>query len=165
MKPRKKRSSCTTPLKTNRSDRPPVPGSQIWCDCLMQIQHVALTCRSESDSDRFYRDVLGLEKVGTKTVPAELSHRIFQVHRPLRIVNYRGPQIHFEIFVDDRFRPPADPVTHVCLAVADPEDLVGNCRDASIPVNRIPRDDGTFMTFIRDVDGNLFEIKPLENHG
>ena len=35
----------------------------------MLLKHVALVCSSENNSDKFYKDLLGLEKKETKILP------------------------------------------------------------------------------------------------
>jgi catechol 2,3-dioxygenase-like lactoylglutathione lyase family enzyme len=36
----------------------------------MRIQHIGLVCRREADADRFFQELLGLEKSERKTIPA-----------------------------------------------------------------------------------------------
>ena len=63
----------------------------------MILRHVALVCSSEKNSDRFFKDLLGLEKVEPKILARSLSMAIFNVDAELLMINYRGEQVHFEI--------------------------------------------------------------------
>jgi catechol 2,3-dioxygenase-like lactoylglutathione lyase family enzyme len=124
----------------------------------MRLHHIALVSSSEENSDRFYRDLLGLEKKDARTVPAEKMAQIFNISEEARLINYgggNGPL--FEIFVT----PVREnvPVSHSCLTVDDREAFLEKCRKMDVPVRRIPRGDGTFIAFISDCDNNLFEIK------
>ena len=65
----------------------------------MVLRHVGLTCSSEENSDKFYEDLLGLEKSGAKHLPASLSKSIFNLDSELVMINYQDEQVHFEIFV------------------------------------------------------------------
>jgi catechol 2,3-dioxygenase-like lactoylglutathione lyase family enzyme len=49
-------------------------------------------------------------------------------------------------------------MAHVCLEVDDLQDFLKKCRDLDVEISQIPKGDRT-LTFIRDFDGNLFEIK------
>ncbi|CAB1080301.1 hypothetical protein D1AOALGA4SA_7985 [Olavius algarvensis Delta 1 endosymbiont] len=80
--------------------------------------------------------------------------RIFTFMRPL----YTDATTHFEIFVTDQCNPSPRPIEHLCLAVDDLPGFIEKCRSMQVEVARIPKGDKT-LTFIKDFDGNLFEIK------
>ena len=48
--------------------------------------------------------------------------------------------------------------SNYCLEVADLESFLEKCRSLKVDVARIPKGD-KILTFIRDFDGNLFELK------
>ena len=124
----------------------------------MILRHVGLTCKSEQNSDRFYKDLLGLEKSRTKTLPAFLSKSIFDIDAELNIINYLYQDLHFEIFITDRSKDSSRQIEHLCLEVDDLNDFLNKCKVLGVEVALVPKGDKT-LTFIRDFDGNLFEIK------
>ena len=124
----------------------------------MFLRHVGLTCSSEENADRFYGDLLGLEKTGSKTLPVELSMAIFNIDAALQIINYAGRQCHFEIFITDRIDKSPNQIAHSCLEVDDLFDFIEKCEKMGVSISQIPKGDAT-LTFIRDYDLNLFEIK------
>lgn len=124
----------------------------------MILRHVALTCSSENKSDRFFKNLLGLEKSEPKTLAPALSKAIFNVDAELLMINYRGEQVHFEIFISADSIIRARQIEHVCLEVDNRQDFLKKCRDLKVEVSQIPKGDRTLI-FIRDYDGNLFEIK------
>jgi catechol 2,3-dioxygenase-like lactoylglutathione lyase family enzyme len=124
----------------------------------MRLQHVALTCSSEKNSDRFYKDLLGLEKSEPKSLAGPLSKAIFKVDAELLMVQYRGKEIHFEIFITDHPVNNNRQIDHVCLEVDDLKSFLKKCRDLDVKISQIPKGD-RILTFIRDFDGNIFEIK------
>ena len=127
----------------------------------MILRHVALTCSSEKNSDRFYKDLLGLEKSEPKNLPGPLSKAIFKVDAELLMINYRSKQVHFEIFVSSHSMNSERQTEHVCLEVSDLKGFLKKCHNLEIQVSQIPKGDRT-LTFIRDFDGNIFEIKQKE---
>ena len=125
----------------------------------MQLKHVALVSSSEERSDRFYMNLLGLEKKSSKTIPSMLSKQIFNLDCELKIINYANDNIHFEIFIDNQKGSKINRIDHVCIQVDDLESFLEECRAMALEILQIPKGDA-FITFIKDDDGNLFEIKP-----
>jgi catechol 2,3-dioxygenase-like lactoylglutathione lyase family enzyme len=123
----------------------------------MLLKHVGLTCSSEENADKFYRDLLGLKKSEPKTLNSDLSRAIFNLDADLLLLNYTDENIHFEIFVADQVDINRDLIAHQCLEVADLSEFIEECRAIGVAVVRIPKGDKT-LTFIKDFDGNLFEI-------
>lgn len=124
----------------------------------MILRHVALTCSSEKNSDRFYKDLLGLEKSEPKNLPEPLSKTIFKVDAELLMIHYQGKAVHFEIFITDYPVSNNRRIDHVCLEVDDLKRFLQKCHDLDIEISQIPKGNRT-LTFIRDFDGNIFEIK------
>ena len=123
----------------------------------MFLKHVGLTCSTEDNADRFYRDLLGLNKSEPKTLSSDLSRAIFNLDADLLLINYKNENIHFEIFVSDQFDSIADRIAHQCLEIKDLSEFISKCRLMGVEVALIPKDDKT-LTFIKDFDGNLFEL-------
>ena len=124
----------------------------------MQLKHGALVCSSEEKSDRFYSDLLGLQKVGSKTIASALVNQIFNIDSDLKIINYADDNIVFEIFIDNQKRAEKNKIEHICIQVDDLETFLERCRSIEIDVLQVPKGD-TRITFIKDDDGNLFEVK------
>jgi catechol 2,3-dioxygenase-like lactoylglutathione lyase family enzyme len=124
----------------------------------MLLRHAALTCSSEKNSDKFYKNLLGLKKSEPKILPTPLSKAIFNVDSELMMINYQGEQVHFEIFISGPSINAGRQIEHVCLEVDDLQGFLKKCRNLRVEVSQIPKRDRT-LNFIRDFDGNLFEIK------
>jgi len=124
----------------------------------MILQHVALTCSSEEKADKFYQDLLGLQKSEPKIIPPALSKALFDLNSELKIINYLDENLHFEIFFFDQTSGGAKRIDHACLQVDDLEALLEKCRTLQVKIVQAPKGD-KLLTFISDDDGNLFEIK------
>ena len=124
----------------------------------MILKHVALAASSEKNSDEFYGSLLGLKKRDSKMLSASLSKQIFKVDAESRIVNYASDRIHFEIFINNKNSQNNENYEHVCLLVEDLAAFLKKCRDMDFKILQIPKGE-TMLTFIKDHDGNLFEIK------
>ena len=123
----------------------------------MILRHAGLTCSTEDNADKFYRDLLGLNKSQPKTLPADLCKAIFNHDAELQMINYMDENIHFEIFVSNQAGASQRQIEHICLEVDDPAGFIEKCRSLEVEVALIPKGDKT-LTFIKDFDGNLFEI-------
>ena len=128
----------------------------------MLLKHVGLACSSEDKADIFYRDLLGLRKSEPKTLPSDLSNAIFNIDAELPLINYTGENIHFEIFIFDPIDIPPSRITHQCLEVVNMPEFIDKCRVMEVEVALIPKGEKT-LTFIKDFDGNLFEITNHES--
>jgi catechol 2,3-dioxygenase-like lactoylglutathione lyase family enzyme len=124
----------------------------------MLLKHVGLACSTEDNADKFYRDLLGLNKLEPKTLPLDLSRAIFDVEAELKIINYMSKDLHFEIFISSRIDNKYRQIAHLCLEVGALSEFIQKCRNLGVEISRIPKGD-KFLTFVNDFDGNLFEIK------
>jgi len=124
----------------------------------MRLNHVAVFCSTEKKSDAFYCDLLGLEKVNSRILPKDLIEKIFGISTELKMINYASDDVRFEVFVGKDNRLGAHKIGHVCLEVDDREAFRKKCEAMKVHQNKIPKDD-SFILFISDDAGNLFEIK------
>ena len=124
----------------------------------MKLHHVALVCRSQENADRFYEGILGLRKIKSFMLGKDLAEQIFEIPRECRVILYGNDHFAAEVFVADPAPGKVTPFVHLCLEVEDREEFVKRCEAMHVEVNRIPKGDA-LLTFIKDYDGNLFEIK------
>jgi catechol 2,3-dioxygenase-like lactoylglutathione lyase family enzyme len=124
----------------------------------MKVHHYGLACRSEETADRFYEKFLGFKKLERKTVPARLVNAFFGLFRDLAVLSYTGGGIYFEVFIHEGELSAAPSLAHICLEVEGLDAFLERARTMGVPVIRAPRGD-RWVTFIKDYDGNLFEIK------
>jgi catechol 2,3-dioxygenase-like lactoylglutathione lyase family enzyme len=124
----------------------------------MKFIHTGLASSSEEKADRFYIEILGLEKSIPKTLDKKLAQAIFGINDELLIINYQRGTVHYEILVYREFKAPEKQITHSCIQVADINEIVNKCRAIGLKVVEVPKGSGV-VTFISDYDGNLFEVK------
>ena len=122
----------------------------------MTFKHTGLTCRSEENADRFYQQILGLERQEPKILAAALSQALFGIEAEVPIINYVGSAAHFEIFIYDSPEPKPS-IDHTCLQVESLPDFLDLCRQNNVEIQMVPKGNKT-ITFVKDFDGNSFEI-------
>lgn len=119
---------------------------------------MALGRSSEEASDRFFVGLLGLAKTRVRDLPADLSSVFFDRRDPCRMIDYEGERgVRFEVFVPDGALSAPRGYGHACLVVADRDELLARAAAVS-DVLRAERA-GREIVFLRDADGNLFEIQ------
>jgi catechol 2,3-dioxygenase-like lactoylglutathione lyase family enzyme len=125
---------------------------------MMKLNHVALVASSQKNADAFYEGILKLTKIKTSSLTSDLAMEIFGLEVECPLILYGNEAFAIEIFVSERLPPNNSPIAHICLQVEDREAFTAACRSAGLPVNLIPRGEWN-LCFVRDFDGNLFEIK------
>jgi catechol 2,3-dioxygenase-like lactoylglutathione lyase family enzyme len=124
----------------------------------IKFVHTGLAASSEEKADRFFIDILGLEKSESKVIDKNLTQAIFGIDAELLMIHYRSATVEFEIFVYGEYKAREKQIAHSCLQVNDVKKIVNKCRDACLKVIEIPKGSAVII-FISDYDGNLFEVK------
>jgi catechol 2,3-dioxygenase-like lactoylglutathione lyase family enzyme len=124
----------------------------------MRLHHVGLVCSSRDKAERFYEDILGLEKIKTSELTEDLAAQIFHIPQRCLMISYTSQGLAVEVFVPEKHSGERAPFGHICLELEDRERFLGKCQDNGLEVRRIPKGD-SWLAFVADYDGNLFEIK------
>ncbi len=124
----------------------------------IRVGHIALGRSSESEADRFFVELLGCERTRARDLPPELGGLFFRRAGPCRMIDYEREDLRFEVFVPER---PASRRTATAMSAswsATGGTSVARSAAAGVAVLRIERD-GREIVFLRDADGNLYEIQ------
>jgi len=128
----------------------------------MKLHHAAVVCGSEKNSDNFYVRVLGLEKIKKFILNSDLAEQIFGTPYECRIIFYTDGNLAVEVFIPTSSMEKLPHFVHLCLEVEKREKFLGRCQTLGISVKRVQKGE-SFLCFIEDFDGNLFEIKELSD--
>ena len=124
----------------------------------MKFIHAGLAVSSEEKADRFYADILGLEKSSPKVLEKRLSHILFGIEKELLIINYTSGDVGYEILIYPEYKSPEKQIAHSCISVNGLKDIVDKCKKEGLKIIEASKGSRT-VTFISDYDGNLFELK------
>jgi catechol 2,3-dioxygenase-like lactoylglutathione lyase family enzyme len=124
----------------------------------MHLNHVGLVSSSQEKSDRFFANLLGMERIKSSSLSAELAEQLFGIGEDLELLHYGVGDLLVEVFVPSRSNLAAHRMSHLCLEVADRSSLLEKCAAMGVTVIEALKDDSV-VVFIKDYDGNLFEIK------
>jgi catechol 2,3-dioxygenase-like lactoylglutathione lyase family enzyme len=124
----------------------------------IKFVHTGLAASSEVNADRFFVDILGLEKSEPKIIDEKLAQALFGIDDELLMIHYRNEAVDYEIFIYQDYKAQEKQIAHSCIKVTDLKKIVNKCKDANLKVIEVPKGSGV-ITFISDYDGNLFEVK------
>jgi catechol 2,3-dioxygenase-like lactoylglutathione lyase family enzyme len=124
----------------------------------MKLHHVALQAGYEEKSDIFFTGLLGCEKLRRKNVQSDLAGPLFGLEQSYDVVDYGREGLIFEVFFDPTVPKALGSTAHVCLQVEDREEFASKARELGFET-RIATKGESWVLFVLDHDGNLFEIK------
>ena len=128
----------------------------------MKIEHLALGYNSQEEADKFFMELLGLNKIRSKTVPPELMEKFFSVKKEYGFVVYGDDDLNFEVFITNDKSKANDIFTHSCLLIENRDDFVNKATSMGYDMVKVPRQDGNgYYLFLKDSFNNLYEIKEM----
>ncbi len=128
-----------------------------------EIEHIAIASNKEDDSDKFFIELLGLVKIRSFEVSADLMHKFFGVNKTQKIVRYEKDSLSFEVFITDDESKAKDTFSHTCILIKDRDIFVDRASYMGFSIIKVPRKDSSgYYLFIKDRYQNLYEIKELE---
>jgi catechol 2,3-dioxygenase-like lactoylglutathione lyase family enzyme len=128
---------------------------------MIRYVHSGLGSVSLGNTDLFYGQLLGLERTEPKTLARETAQALFGVETDLTMVYYQDENSQFELFVHPDlqcFNGARGNVSHDCIEVEDKDGFVEECEKSGCQVLQVSKGDKV-LTFLKDLDGNLFEVK------
>lgn len=132
------------------------PGISTREDFEMKLEHVALSVTDSREIEDFYHDVLGMREQRTFVLSADLAAEIFGTNDEVTICLMQKDSVFFEIFISTSKHPRG--YTHTCLSFDDKETVLRRAKQKGYDTIRV-RSKNRDLTFLRDRDDNLIEIK------
>ena len=126
----------------------------------MEIEHIAVGSNSEEDADKFFVGLLGLKKIRSKSVSADLMKNFFEINKEHDFIQYGNSDLNFEIFITKDNSKAHDIFTHTCISIDNRDELIERAASMGFDFIKIPRSVGNgYYLFVRDLFQNLYEIK------
>lgn len=124
----------------------------------MLFDHYAVFSASEEKSDRFYIELLEMEKKYKFNVQADLIYKIFGLKQEFEVIRYGKNGVDIEVFITDKMEK-RDNIGHLGIKMGNRDTILNKAKKMGYSVTKIEKSDGTYNLFIKDNSGNLFEIK------
>jgi len=126
---------------------------------MVSIDHLAVCFSSRAHADAVLSTCLGMTKLREFSIDASMSNAFFDRDMPMDISVYGDEVRLFEAFILPEGAP-VPPPTHCCLNVDDLQSVLRKARELRIEIRTAwVRDHDVY--FLKDFDGNLYELKQL----
>lgn len=124
------------------------------------MDHIGIINKQEDEAVEFYQNLLGLEKIRESSVPAELSHQLFNLFQEIRMLVFVRGNLKIEVFLVPDFTLPSPNILHFCLQIPHFPELLERLKQAGAKVI-MGQHGSKIVYFTEDFSGNRIEIKPL----
>lgn len=120
--------------------------------------HWGLTVSSETRARELFEKLFRMPVVKQFDVTESLSRSLFDIGGEARAIVFDAGGTVIEVFIDPESARRANRYDHLCLAVEGRDALLKRAEEMGLKINRFRKGDREIV-FIRDFDGNLYEIK------
>ncbi len=115
---------------------------------------------SEKDADKFFIELLGLQKTRSFTVPSDLMEKFFGLNLDQPAIRYGNNNLNFEVFITENMEKAKDVFTHTCIIIDNRDDFLNKAISLGFPTIKVPRKaSDSYYLFVKDLFENLYEIK------
>lgn len=121
-----------------------------------KINHVALVYSDKEKADVFFNKILGLKLKKTFTLKPDLTYQIFGIKQAVTAFSYENKHTRFEVFITDK--KPGYTYEHTCIIVDNKNSFIKLCEKHGLNPFIVEKDKKKYL-FVRDFNGNLFEVK------
>ena len=126
----------------------------------IQLKHIALQFDNKKHADIFFNKILGLKLVKSFNLTNNISEKIFGIKRDIEVIQYANENSCFEIFLTGNKK--SNCFDHVCIEIENKNDFITKCKYYNIEPFYVEKAD-KLLLFIKDFNGNLYEIKVRDN--
>ncbi len=127
---------------------------------MVSIEHVALECDTKEHAIMLYERVFDCTLVKNFSLSEEFVEQVFSVHKSVDVLVYRSSSGVFEVFITGVRKQELN-CQHICIGVPDMERFVSSCKLVGLEPYTVIKAEKKY-TFLRDMVGNVFEIKDMK---
>jgi len=124
----------------------------------MKLEHIALSVSDLKEIEKFYTNVLGMKQIKNFVLTRALAATIFGIDEEINVFLMQKDKLIFEVFITKEYRKHA--FDHICFSIKNREEFINKVLLNEYKVIRIEREFFDLI-FIKDKDGNIFEIKEM----
>jgi len=122
------------------------------------IDHVCIEVSSKERCREVFEEVLGLIQAYSFRIEKDVMERMFAIPNSCEAVVYQAGDTKIEVFIRPEMEKTGGRSSHLCLLSQDRQRVLKLAEEKGLVVLHHPRD-GRPLYYIRDHDGNLYEIK------
>jgi len=122
------------------------------------IDHVCIEVSSKERCREVFEEVLGLKPAYSFMIEKDFMERMFAIPNSCEAVVYLDGNTKIEVFIRPEMEKTGGRTSHLCLLLPDRQRILKSSEEKGLAVLHHPRD-GRPLYYIRDHDGNIYEIK------
>lgn len=122
--------------------------------------HCAVAVSSAERGKAIFGELLGLPVTRTFSIGRELVEALFHRRGETEITVYDAGQTLIEVFVDAEMKTRSNLYDHLCFQVSNLASLLDRAVGMGLTVRRF-HTGVKEIVFVRDLDGNLYELKEV----
>ncbi len=123
-----------------------------------RLLHACVTVSSAARAQQVFAELFGLPMVKKFEVGADLCATLFGFPGEATVHVYDAGPAALEVFVCHDMPQTRSSYDHVCVELADRAAVLDDAQARGMEVRRF-RKDGKDVVMLRDLDGNLYELK------
>lgn len=124
---------------------------------MVDIEHVAIECDSIEHAKMVYENVFQCSLERSFDLGKEFSEKVFSIRSDVKALVYKAENNMFEVFITDR-QVVSNGFSHVCISIRDMNDFFNRCKKNDLKPYIVRKNEKEYV-FLRDMVGNLFEVK------
>jgi len=124
----------------------------------MKLEHIGISISDRNEIVNFYQNILGMTEIRKFSINEQLSKNIFneKTFKEIEIFLMKKDDLIIEIFINQNNN--SKNFNHICFSTTEREKLISKVKENNYGYIREEREYYDLI-FIKDNDGNLFEIK------
>ncbi len=123
----------------------------------MNFLHYAVQETTVENTTVFFEGILGLKKIREYELDKNLCREIFGIEKNYKVVIYELGNGAIEVFIGKKEN--CISLTHIALSPNNREEILKNARKYGLWIFEKERKEKDKLVFIKDFDGNLYELK------
>jgi catechol 2,3-dioxygenase-like lactoylglutathione lyase family enzyme len=127
----------------------------------MKFLHVAVQMKKIENAVFFFEEIFHLERERTYILKENLAEEIFGIKENYNVILYKLNGGFIEVFIGKK--NPCISLNHIALSIPNREEVINTAKKFGLWVYEKERRNKNKLVFIKDPDGNLYELKKQEN--
>ncbi len=127
----------------------------------MNFLHYAVQTTTVENATVFFEGILGLKKIREYELDKNLCREIFGIEKNYKVVLYELENGAIEVFIGKKEN--CISLTHIALSPNNREGILKNARKYGLWIFEKERKEKDKLVFIKDFDGNLYELKSAKS--
>ncbi len=126
----------------------------------MKSHHIALNIFNYGEIADFYQNILGMKSTKIINLKKELADKLFGIKNDIEVYVVEKGELYFELVINP-LKNNSENFSHICIFIKNRELVLTKAKNMNYNTIHVKRE-GNDLLFIKDKNGNSFELKEAE---